>query len=177
MSKYEVGSVLLVDKMWDLCLIEMEKYAGVSVSETELGIGGTTAWKLCTLNGKKSISFNLKCWMHYAPIQQLQGLHPECCLWLNANTVNPCSSRYGVMAMEPECLLSISMCSTSFSSPKMVVTFWKANVSSLMFCIHQGMVKQRNNITFYGSLLSLIFPFVQSLPFETAGPLGCILPL
>ncbi len=133
-------------------------------------------WKLCRLNSKKPISFNLKCWMHHAPIQQLQGLHSECCLWLSVNTVNPCSCRYGVMAMDPECLLSISMCSTSFSSPKMVETFWKANVLSLLFCIHQGMIKQRNNITFYGSLLSLIFPFVQSLPFETAGPLGCILP-
>ncbi len=103
------------------------------------------------------------------------GLHCECCLWLSANTVNPYSSRYGVMAMDPECLLSISMCSTSFSSPKMVETSWNVNVSSLLFYIHQGMIKQRNIITFYGSLLSLIFPFVQSLPFETAGPLGCIL--
>ncbi|KAH9542694.1 hypothetical protein CY35_13G021000 [Sphagnum magellanicum] len=30
---------------------------GVSVSETEIGIGGTSAWKLCTLNSKTAIAF------------------------------------------------------------------------------------------------------------------------
>lgn len=33
------------------------KYAGASVSETELGVGGTSAWKLCTVNSKTGIAF------------------------------------------------------------------------------------------------------------------------
>lgn len=31
--------------------------AGASVSETEIGVGGTSAWKLCTLSTKTSLAF------------------------------------------------------------------------------------------------------------------------